>query len=108
MQGVGPRLDSDVYNRAGLPAILRFGIFLEIELLDRINGQNCRAIGEWTGHVGYRACIKKVSVDHTVYEPNRLVRAGSVSALGPWSSARVELNPGAQTQQVLVIPAVQR
>ena len=40
VQRIRARLDSDIDYRAGLPAIFRPGIFLDIELLDGVNRQN--------------------------------------------------------------------
>ena len=108
MKSIGTRLDPHVHHGARLPAIFGLGIFHEVEFLDGVNGQDRRRVGEWTGHVGDRSGIEGVNVDDAVHHPDRFVRARAVGTLRPGSAAGIELNAGAQSQQILVIPAVQR
>ncbi len=71
-------------------------------------GENRRRILERAGHAGHRARVKKVSVQHTVHHPHGFVGADAVGALSPWSTTRLEHDPGAQAHQVLVVTAVER
>ena len=108
VKGIGPRPDSHVHYGPGLPAVLRFGIFLEVEFLDGVDGQDHRRIGKRTRHIGDRAGIAEIGIDNAVQHPGGFIGPKVVGALGPGRAARLDHHTWTQIQQVLVIAAIQR
>ena len=95
---VGPRSDSHVHDGAGPPAVLRFRIFLEVEFLDGVDGQDRRPIGERTRHTGDGAIVIEIDIDDAVHHPDGFIGPAVVGALGPWASRPAESSRrGAET-----------
>src|SRR5262249_2833275 len=69
---VGPGPDSDVHHSAWLPAVLRLRVFLEIEFLYRVDGQDRRSIGQRTRHIRHRTGISEIGIDNAVQHPRGL------------------------------------
>ena len=80
---VGSRADSHVHHGAGLPAVLRLGIFLEVELLDGVEGQDQGPIGEWTRRAGDGPGVEGIRVQNAVHHPAAFIGPNVVGALGP-------------------------
>ncbi len=108
MKSIGPRSDSHVHDGAGLPAIFCLGIFLEVEFLDGVDGQDRRPICERTRHIGDGTGVIEIDVDNAVEHPAGFIGTNVVAALRPGSAARLDHHARAQCQQALVVAAIQR
>ena len=83
MKSVGPRSNSHVHHGAGLPSELRLRIFLHLEFLDGVHGQDGRRIGQRTRHIGHWAGVPEIDIDHAVQHPAGFIGPNVVGALAP-------------------------
>src|SRR5437879_13458724 len=83
VQIVVPRFDPNVHHRAGLPAVLRLGVFLHVEFLDGVDGHDGGPIGEGTRCTGYGAGVKESEIDNSLQHPGGFVGPAAVGALSP-------------------------
>src|SRR5438128_1856149 len=106
--GVGSRPDSDVHNSAGLPAVLGFRIFFEVEFVYGVDGQDRGAIGKRTRHIGDRAVVDEIGIDDAVHHPDGFIGTAVVGALSPWRAPRLDRHARNQIQQILIVASIQR
>src|SRR5439155_20662754 len=104
--GVGSRPDSDVHNSAGVPAVLGFRIFFEVEFLDGVDGQDRGAIGERTRHIGYGTGVDEIGIEDAVYHPDGCIGTAVVGALSPWRARRLDHDGRHQIPQIYVVPSI--
>ena len=107
MKVVGPRADSHIHHGARFPAVFRLGIFLKVEFLYGVDGQDRGPIGDEARGTGHRAGIIETGVDNALHHPRRFIGANVIGALGPRSTARLDHHARAQRQQVLVVTSIQ-
>src|SRR5207302_3497738 len=71
---VGPRADSHVDGRTGLAAVLCLGIFLQVELLDGVDGQDGGPIGERARCASHGTGVKGMRIQNAVDHPTGFIR----------------------------------
>ena len=105
---VGAGLQSNIDDRSRLPSVFRRRIFLNVELLDRVDGQNgCRVAGDACA-IDDALSGKGLTVKQAFYEVGVVFGAQAIGAGGGESAAGITHHPGAKLQQILVIAAIQR
>src|ERR1700719_1827117 len=73
VKAIGPRSNSHVYDGAGLPAVLRLGIFLQVELLDGIDGEDRGPIRDETRRTRHRSGVIETGIDDPVHHPSGFI-----------------------------------
>ncbi len=108
VERVGARFQGYIYDRARFPAVLRRGIFDQIEFLNGVDGEDCRGIAGDAGAVDDALSRKWLAIEKAVDEVGVVLGAQTVGAGGGKSAAGIAHNAGAQLQQIFVVSAVQR
>ena len=105
---VGSRLQSNIDDRARFPSIFGRRIFLNVEFLDRIDGQNGGGISGDARAVDDALAGEWLAVKEPIDEISVVFRAQAVGAGSRESAAGITHHAGTQLQQIFVVAAVQR
>ena len=106
MHVVATGLQAHIHHHSGFPSVLRRGILLQIELLNRVDGQNgCRVAGN-SGAVN--DCLPGVglTIEQTFDEVGVIFRAQAVGAGGGKSATGITHDAWPKLQQVFIVAAV--
>jgi hypothetical protein len=107
VKSISARFQRHVYDCARLPAIFRRRIFLDIEFLDRIDGQDRGGIAHNPCAVNNALTGKGLAVEQAVDEVGIVLSSQAVGTGGRETASRVPHHARTQLQQVLVIAAIQ-
>src|SRR5271165_7056153 len=102
MQFVGSRLQAHVDHRSRLPSVFGGRILLDVEFLNRVDGQNRRRVSGDSSAVNNRLPGIGLAVEQTFNKVGVIFGAQAVGAGGGESAARIAHHARTQLQQVLV------
>src|SRR5579862_4319404 len=108
MHRIGSRLQSDIDDCAWLPPIFGRRIFLDIEFLYRVDGQNRGGVTGDTRPIDNSLAGEWLAVKEPIDKVGVVLSAQAVSTRSRESAAGVTHYAGTQLQQVFVIAAIQR
>ena len=106
MHGVGAGLDSDVDDRAGLPAIFGTRIFFGLEFVDGVDGNEGSRIAGAHNRANNRLRHPGIAAVHAFEQVHVVMRALPIGALRPPRPSGIHRDSGAQLQQVGEVAAV--
>ena len=107
MNIVRARLDPDIDDGAGFPAVLCPGIFFRLEFINGIHGQDRPRIARGHDRIHDALTHPGIIGDDAVHEVHVIVGALAVGALGPARAAGIDRNARPKLQQVFKITAIQ-
>src|SRR5579864_12655 len=107
VERIRSRLQSNVHDCAGFPAIFSRGVLLDVELLDRIDRQDGRGISRDAGAIDDALSRKRLAVKQALDEVGIVFGAQAVRAGGRESSAGITDDTRSQLQKVFVVAAIQ-
>src|SRR5207244_7030479 len=106
MHGVGAGLDSDVDDRAGLPAVFSTRIFFILEFVDGVDGNEGPRIASAHNRADNGLRHPGITAVYAFEQVYVVMRTLSVGALGPARPAGIDRDSGPQLQQVGEVAAV--
>src|ERR1700691_4421967 len=107
VQRIRSRLQSHIDDCTWFPSVLGCGILLNVELLDRIDGQDGRRIPRDTPAVDNSLTGKWFAIEQALNKVGMVFRAQTISARGGESTAGIAHHTGAKLQQILIVPPIQ-
>src|SRR5215469_18170117 len=108
MQTVGSGFQTHVDYRSRLPAIVCRWVLLQVEFLNRVDGENGGGIARDSGTVDDGLSGVGLAVEQTFDEVGIVLGAQTVAAGGRETAARIAHYTGPELKQVLIVAAVQR